>query len=205
MFRRVIDELNQSMKEQVYTLTGQDLYDLKKGFYEKSVEFMGHSKNLTGITELILNLYFNHFLGALHSPYDIQRNYKLVGQNGRENELDLAFLRPDGGIQAGISVKRQIGNAGWEKHEKPSPLYDELTSMYQSKNSLIQDLWRLENMKLGPIGAFPTVTIVFEDVTSVDRGIMKDITKNLPSYDYLVLQTHHKPLFSELKKKLQMY
>jgi len=204
MFRDVLDQVNKYIKEHIYTLTGHELYDLKKGFYEKSVEYMGHSQNLTGITELILNMFFTHFVSELNLPYSIERTKKIAGLNGRKNEIDIVLINEIGLVKYGISVKRELGLAGWKDHETNTPLYKELKERYGCQNNLIQDFFRLDNIKRGPNGYFPSVTIFFEDVSPQYHGIMRRIENDHPYYRYIVLKQHKNSLFEDLKEKLKI-
>jgi hypothetical protein len=204
MFRSSLEEVNQYIKSNLFTLTGNDLYDLKKGFYEKSVEYMGHSKNLTGITELVVNMYLNHWVKSQSLPYILKRNFKVKGVNGKENELDIALVDDSFAVQYGISIKREISLAGWKPHEKSSSFYLDLIKKYNQTNNLLQDYWRLDNIKRGVSRNFPTVTIIFEDVKEKEEMMMKDLTKDAPSYEYLVLRRNDNSLFYEFKDKLQI-
>ncbi|ADU28509.1 hypothetical protein [Evansella cellulosilytica] len=202
MFRNALEEVDSFIKSNVFTLSGNDLYNLKKDFYDKSVEFMGHSNNLTGITELVVNMYLNHWVEAQSLPYTLKRNYKVKGVNGKENELDIAFLDKSLEIQYGISVKREIGSTRWETHEKSSTSYKELTKKYSVRNNLLQDYWRLDNIKRGISRALPTVTIIFEGVKVGEETMIKKLTEDTPSFQYLVLYQHQEAIFYDLKKKL---
>lgn len=204
MFRIVLDQVNQYIKENIYSLTGHQLYDLKYGFYEKSVEYMGHSQNLTGITELVMNMYIAHFVSELRLPYTIEPTKKIRGLNGRPNEIDIALCNKAGLVDIGISVKRELGSAGWKPHETSSPLYLELKKVYNCQNNLIQDLFRLENIKSGQNGHFRSVTIFFQDVPPKFHKIMRQIEKDRHSYGYIVLEQLHNSLFEELKGKLKI-
>jgi hypothetical protein len=82
MFRRILDDVYQSIGSNIYTLTGMDLYEFKSGFYEKNVEYMGHSKNLTGITELLVSMYLTQYLIKKDLPFKIENNAKRIGENG---------------------------------------------------------------------------------------------------------------------------
>lgn len=144
MFRGVLDQVNRYIKENVYTLTGHELYDLKSGFCEKSVEYMGHSQNLSGITELVLNMYITHFISELNLPYSIERTKKILGLNGRLNEIDIVLSNEAGEVKFGISVKRELGSASWKPHETNSALYHELLKKYGCQNNLIQDFFRFK-------------------------------------------------------------
>lgn len=204
MFRNALEGVDSFIKSNVFTLSGNDLYNLKIGFYEKSVEYMGHSNNLTGITELVVNMYLNHWVEAQSLPYTLKRNYKVKGVNGKDNELDIAFLDESLEIQFGISVKREIGSTSWKTHEKSSSSYKELTKKYSLRNSLLQDYWRLDNIKKGINRAFSTVTIIFEGVREEEEMMMMKLTEDTPSFQYLVLYQHQDAIFYDLKEKFRI-
>lgn len=63
-----------------------ELYELKRGFYDKSVEYMGNSKNLTGITEMLISMYLTHYQIHKNLTFKIENNAKRKGENGRENK-----------------------------------------------------------------------------------------------------------------------
>lgn len=204
MFRKVLEDVNSYMEVNILTLTGHDLYDLMKEFYDVSKLYMGHANNLTGITELIVNMYFNNWVMSHQLPYTLERNFPVSGENGKKNELDIALLSDSLDVQYGISIKRDIGSAGWKVHEKSSVIYKEMLQKYKRNNNLLQDYWRLENIKRGVNRHFSTITIIFEAVKEKDINMMKEITDDNPSYGYLILKHHYKSLFYDLKEKLQI-
>lgn len=200
MFRSVLSEVNLYIKDRVTSLTGEELYDLKKGFYEKSTEYMGHANNLTGITELLINMYVTHFLDANRLRYNINRNCSIVGANGHENEIDIAVIDDNDKVRIGFSIKREQGSAGWKKHE----LDCEFCQRYRrefGKDNIVQDLYRLDNIKRGEHGDFKSMTIIFEEVNQATIDRMNRIQKSSKhSHSYIVLQGNNMPLWDQLLK-----
>ncbi|GAB6552401.1 hypothetical protein bcgnr5378_05520 [Bacillus cereus] len=204
MFRAVFDDVNEYIKERVTTLTGADLFALKSEFYEVCNEYMGHTKDLTGITELLVNMYLVNFFENKGMPYRIMRNYPRRGKNGHYNELDVAFLNEDNDIVYGFSIKREMGTAAWKHHELSSALCISLREKY-GKNNIVQDLYRLDNIKRGDSGSFPSITFIFESVKgkAVDKlsGIEADIGF---AHGYIVLEENNNKLWDEISNKLHL-
>lgn len=202
MFRAAFEDINDYIKERVKTLTGADLYALKKDFYETCYDYMGHTKDLTGITELLVNMYLTSFAETMCLTYKIERNYKVEGYNGHENELDVAFLNAHNVIMYGFSIKRKRGSAGWKQHELASDICCGYREQY-SKNNIVQDLYRLDNIKRGSNCSFPTITFVFEDINSNFYQKMLDIQSNHEfEHGYIVLKGNDHPLWGDMIKKL---
>jgi hypothetical protein len=207
MFRRILDDVYQSIGSKIYTLTGMDLYEFKSGFYEKSVEYMGHSKNLTGITELLVSMYLTNYLIKKDLPFKIENNAKRLGENGRENEVDIAFVDPGNWVDClkqprivtGFSIKNEIGGANWKEHEKQSEYCQSLKQKYGS-NNLAQDLFRLENIKRGSNASFKTCTLIFEKVESNYKSYLQTIKRDYPSHHYIVLYDNNIPIWEQLSE-----
>ena len=200
MFRQSFDNINMYIGDNVKTITGEELFDIKRGFYEKCREYMGHSKNMTGITELLVVMYMKHFLVNQDMLYSLETTKQVIGYNEKSNELDVAITDKNGLIRYGISIKREIGQAGWKKHEKDSTTCQRLISKYNSKNNIIQDLYRLDNIKRGANGSFPSITLLFEEVPNKFVSIMKEIEKDFESHLYLVLKGNDNALWGEISK-----
>jgi len=207
VFRRILDDVYQSIGSNLHTITGIDLYELKSGFYEKSVEFMGHSKDLTGITELLVSMYLKHFLIEKDLPFNIENNAKRTGENGRENEVDIAFVDPRAWVDClkqpkivtGFSVKNKICGANWKKHEKNSEYCQSLKQKYGS-NNLAQDLFRLENIKRGSNTSFKSCTFIFEKVEPNYNNYLQSIKRDYPNHYYIVLQDNNIPIWEQISE-----
>jgi hypothetical protein len=207
LFRRILDDVYQSIGSNIHSLTGMDLYELKSGFYEKSVEFMGHSKNLTGITELLLSMYLTHYLIKKELPFKIENNAKRIGENGRANEVDIAFIDPSKWVDSlnqpkivtGFSIKNEIGGTVWENHEKLSEYCQSLKQKYGS-NNLAQDLFRLENIKRGSNASFKSCTIIFEKVKPNYQSFLQKIKGDYPDHYYIVLYDNNIPIWEQLSE-----
>ncbi|WP_026674094.1 hypothetical protein [Alkalihalobacterium bogoriense] len=199
MFRKAITDVHDYIKQNVKTLSGEELYDLKRGFYEKCAEYMGHSNNLTGITELLINLYLKSFLEANKVNYSIHSNFPLEGANGRVNELDIALVNNRNKVDIGFSIKREQGNAGWKKHELDCEICKSYRQKY-GKDNIVQDLYRLDNLKRGKHGSFKSVTFIFEEVNKPTLARRKRIQEdNRFNHYYIVLQGNNQLLWEELK------
>lgn len=202
MFRHALSLVDEHIGSNLQTITGDEIYDLKNGFYEKTVEYMKNSKNLTGVTELLINMFLRHFFSTQTIPLQIENQTRLKGENGHENEIDIAILSKSGVIKYGISIKRKIGTATWQNHEKNSAYCNSLIKRYGSKGNLIQDLFRLENIKRGTHGVFPTVTIIFEEVERKELVTISNIERDFPFHKYIVLKGNHNLLYNEFSQKL---
>ncbi|WP_282156350.1 hypothetical protein [Cytobacillus gottheilii] len=207
MFGSILDDVYQSICSNTNTLTGMDLYEFKSGFYEKSVEYMGHSKNLTGITELLVSMYLKNYLIKKNSPLKIENNAKRIGENGRQNEVDIAFVDPSRWIDCfnkpkivtGFSIKNEIGGAQWQAHEKTSEYCCSIKEKYGS-NNLAQDLFRLENIKRGSNTPFNSCTIIFEKVDTKYERYLQTIKRDYPNHYYIILYKNNIPIWEELSK-----
>ncbi|MGY0691329.1 hypothetical protein ACW2QC_00890 [Virgibacillus sp. FSP13] len=207
MFRNLLDDLYQYIGSNLHTLTGMELYELKNGFYEKSVEFMGHSKNLTGITELLVTMYLTRYKIERDLPFNIENNARRRGENGRENEVDIAFVDSDNWVPGlnqpkivtGFSIKNEIGGTTWQKHEKESEYCQSLKQKYGS-NNLAQDLFRLENIKRGSNASFISCTIIFEKVMPKYQDYLQAIKKDYPNHGYIILFDNDIPIWQQLSE-----
>lgn len=198
MFRSLLDEVYQSFGSQVFTLTGMGLYEFKRDFYEKSTEYMGHSKNLTGITELLVRMYLSHYLMKKDLPFEIEHNAIRIGENGRKNEVDIAFTDPASSkIATGFSIKNDIGGANWKEHENKSEYCQSLRQKYGNTN-LTQDLFRLQNMKRGSNGSFLSCTFIFEQVPLKYKSCLEAISRDFPNHSYILLFDNHIPLWEQI-------
>ena len=205
MFRKIFDEVYQSIGSNVFTLTGMNLVELKRGFYDKSTEYMGHSKNLTGITELLVSMYLAHYLLKKELPLKIEHNAKRIGENRRENEVDIAFSDPANSIVSlkkpkiitGFSIKKEVGGANWKEHENQSEYCQSLRQKYGNSN-LTQDLFRLQNMKRGSNGSFRSCTFIFEQVPLKYKSCLEAISRDFPNHSYILLFDNHIPLWEQI-------
>ncbi|GAB6461482.1 hypothetical protein bcgnr5390_11290 [Bacillus luti] len=204
MFRTVFNDVNEYIKERVTTLTGADLYALKSEFYEVCNEYMGHTKDLTGITELLVNMYLVNFFEKKCMPFRIERNYPCGGKNGHYNEIDVTFLDGGNDIVYGFSVKREMGSAAWKHHELSSDICILLRERY-GKNNIVQDLYRLDNIKRGESGSFPSITFIYEDVTALSLEKLNEIASNIDfNHKYIILKGNQNAIWDELECKLSL-
>ncbi|WP_336769770.1 hypothetical protein [Bacillus bombysepticus] len=204
MFRSVFNDVNTYIKERVTTLTGAELYSLKNEFYESCYEYMGHTNDLTGITELLINMYLVNYLNHKGFPYNLKRNYPCKGVNGHDNELDIAILNESNVVLYGFSIKREIGSAGWKQHELSSDICILLRAKY-GKNNIVQDLYRLDNIKRGDSGSFPSVTFIFEGVNRNAFDKLSKIEAGIGfAHGYVVLEGNTEKLWDVISLKLHL-
>lgn len=203
MLGSVLDDVFYFIGDNVYSLTGEDLYAMKREFYKKSAEYMGHSKNLTGVTELLTSMYLKQFLKEKDLPLGLEPSATRAGENGQVNEVDIAFIVPESKkIIVGFSIKNEIGTTDWKKHELNSDYCQHLRNNYGKKN-LAQDLFRLENIKRGSHGSFNSFTVIFEPVKTNDLKIMNKIKRDFPNHTYIVLAGGKQPLWNLFEGGLQ--
>lgn len=165
---------------------------------------MGHTKDLTGITELLINMYLVNFFKNKGMPYRIERNYPCGGNNGHDNELDIAVLNEGNGIVYGFSVKREMGSAGWKKHELVSDVCQSYRARY-GKNNITQDLYCLDNIKRCGNSSFPSITFIFEDVNTKALVKLDAIAANIDfNHKYIILKGNQNVIWDELGCKLSL-
>ncbi|MDW0113094.1 hypothetical protein QT711_07840 [Sporosarcina saromensis] len=197
---KLLDDIYDHIKNNIRTITGNDLYSLKERFYKKCEVYKGDTKDLTGFTEVLVSMFLKAFKEELHIPLELENGVSKVGINQRKNQIDYAFLSPDRKIKYGISVKRACDSAILKDHEKNT----KVINRFQKPIVLVQDLFRLDNIKNGDNGSFKSVTIIFKNIKDKDRPVMADILSEYEEYqhDYIILEGNHESLFNLLKKKL---
>ncbi|MFB7641392.1 hypothetical protein, partial [Peribacillus butanolivorans] len=191
------------IKENIQTLTCNDLYTIKERFYNTCLEYKGDTKDLTGITELIVSIFLKAFKDELNLSLKLENSVSKVGYNLRENELDYAFITPDEKIKYGISVKRANGSANLKDHEKNTTIINK----FKRKIVIVQDLFRLDNIKKGSNGNFKSVTIIFKAFENRnDINTLKEILAEYEEYqhDYIILEGNLETLFPLLRNKLDI-
>ncbi|GHI01637.1 hypothetical protein AM1BK_51790 [Neobacillus kokaensis] len=152
-------------------------------------------------------MYLNHYLIEKDLPFKIENNAKRIGANGRENEVDIAFVDPRNWdeclkqpkIVTGFSIKNEIGGTSWKEHEKISEYCQSLKKKYGS-NNLAQDLFRLENIKRGSNRSFTSCTIIFEKVKPNYKSYLQTIRRDYPNHYYIVLYDNNIPIWEQLSE-----
>lgn len=203
LIESLFDDMYIQIKNNIRTITCNDLYIIKERFYRKCDEYKGNTDDLTGLTELLVAMFLKAFKDELNIKYTIKSDIKKIGYNNKENTIDYAFLSKDNKIKYGISVKRGAGSVQLKAHEKNT----EVINKFKSNITVVQDLFRLDNIKKGSHGSFKSVTIIFKAVTiSKHLSTMDNIVSNYGEYEhnYIILEGNNENLFNQLKEKLKI-
>ncbi|KUH41415.1 hypothetical protein [Bacillus mycoides] len=201
LIESLFDDIYMQIRNNIRTITCNDLYIIKERFYTKCNEYKGNTDNLTGLTELLVAMFLKAFKGELNLPYTIESDVSRTGYNNRENTIDYAFLSTDNKIHYGISVKRGNGSITLKDYERNT----EVINNFKSSITVVQDLFRLNNIKRGPHGSFKSVTIIFKAVEKTNHlNTMNEIVTHYDNYEhnYIVLEGNNEILFNQLKEKL---
>ncbi|KZD43482.1 hypothetical protein B4083_0882 [Bacillus cereus] len=201
LIESLFDDIYMQIKNNILTITCNDLYIIKERFYTKCNEYKGNTDNLTGLTELLVSMFLKAFKDELNLQYNIESDVPKIGYNHRENKVDYAFLSSDNKIKYGVSVKRGNASITLKDHEKNTGIINK----FKYKITVVQDLFRLDNIKKGAHGPFKSVTIIFKAIENSNHlKIINDIVSNHDEYEhnYIVLEDNNKILFHELKEKL---
>ncbi|HHT7235530.1 TPA: hypothetical protein ACTZ5V_000448 [Bacillus cereus] len=200
LIESLFDDIYMQIRNNIRTITCNDLYIIKDRFYTKCNEYKGNTDNLTGLTELLVAMFLKAFKEELNLSYNIESDATRTGYNNRENKIDYAFLSTDNKIKYGVSVKRENVPIRLKDHEKNT----EVINKFKNNITVVQDLFRLDNIKKGSHGSFKSVTIIFKAVEKTNHlNIMNNIVSNYDEYEhnYIVLEGNNEILFNQLKEK----
>ncbi|MCU4798623.1 hypothetical protein OB971_26835 [Bacillus cereus] len=201
LIESLFDDIYMQIRNNIRTITCNDLYIIKDRFYTKCNEYKGNAENLTGLTELLVAMFLKAFKEELNLSYNIESDATRTGYNNRENKIDYAFLSADNKIKYGVSVKRENAPIRLKDHEKNT----EVINKFKNNITVVQDLFRLDNIKKGSHGSFKSVTIIFKVVEKTSHlNIMNNILSNYDEYEhnYIVLEGNNEVLFNQLIEKL---
>ncbi|PEJ55024.1 hypothetical protein CN676_05710 [Bacillus wiedmannii] len=203
LIESLFDDIYMQIRNNIRTITCNDLYIIKERFYTKCNEYKGNTDNLTGLTELLVAMFLKAFKEELNLPYTIESDVSRTGYNNRENTIDYAFLSTDNKIHYGISVKRGNGSITLKDFEKNT----EVINKFKSNITVVQDLFRLDNIKKGSHASFKSATIIFKAVKiGKHLSTMDAIVSNYDEYEhnYIILEGNNENLFNQLKEKLRI-
>ena len=95
------------IRNNILTITCNDLYIIKERFYTKCNEYKGNTDNLTGLTELLVAMFLKAFKDELNLQYNIESDVPKIGYNHRENKVDYAFYHQIITSSMGFQLKEE--------------------------------------------------------------------------------------------------
>ncbi|EOR25770.1 hypothetical protein A499_03923 [Niallia nealsonii AAU1] len=215
IFKSAFNDLDTYLKEYLYTVTCNDLFNLKKDFYQTVEALTGSTANLTGITELLIFRHLYHTLGMTAPIFNktvsngknqLSIGKRFMGMNGRPQEPDIVIER-NGSITHLISIKNALATNSPKSFEKDSEVIKNLMSKNgpnQVCNNGIVDIHRIDNIRHEQHEDFKSITVVFSKVPDRHQRAIDIIHEAYNWHRFIILENNPKTFMEEIKKHLPL-
>ncbi|MFC0476778.1 hypothetical protein ACFFHF_16370 [Robertmurraya beringensis] len=212
IFQNAFTELDSYLKQNLNTVTCDELFKLKKDFYGMFDSLSNNTANLTGFTELIIFRYLYHAFNmtgevinrTVHNgDTSISIGKRFNGKNGKYQEPDIV-VEQDGRIEYLFSIKNILSTVAPTENEKRSKLVQQLIKTNGVCTVAIQDIFRIDNIRHDKHEDFKSITVVFSEIAPRHQRAVELIRGQFEWHRFLVLENNHKPFVKELEDILNL-
>jgi hypothetical protein len=209
-FSNAFLEMNRYIQANLHSITCDEIFQIKKDFYNIVETLSGSTANLTGITELLVFRYLYHALGmnrdiiekSVHTNTNslyIGKRYK--GSNGKFQEPDIV-IESDNVIKYLFSIKNLMSTVNPTNNEKVSPLVQELIKINGVCTTAVQDIFRINNIRQCANRNFKSITVIYSDVPKRYKKAIDLIHDRFSWHRFLILENNNNLFLDEINEKL---
>lgn len=209
-FSNAFQEMDNYIQKNLHSITCNEIFEIKKDFYNIVELQCGSTANLTGITELLVFRFMFHALemtgqiqnkSVQNGSSSLKIGNRYIGMNGKYQEPDIV-IEQDGIIKFLLSIKNLLSTIAPTSNEKESTLVQELIKKNGVCTNSIQDIFRIDNIRYGQNSNFKSLTIVFSKPPLRHKRAIELIHQKFDWHRFLILENNNNTFLNELNDKL---
>lgn len=209
-FSNAFQEMDAYIQKNLHSITCNEIFEIKKDFYNIVELQCGSTANFTGITELLVFRFMFHALemtgqvqnkSVQNGNISLKIGNRYVGKNGKYQEPDIV-IEQDGVINFLLSIKNLHSNVAPTSNEKESALVQELIKKNGACTNSIQDIFRIDNIRYGQNRNFKSLTVAFSKPTISHKRAIELVHQKFDWHRFLILENNNNTFLNELNDKL---